>query len=297
MTPHDAGFVLGIDIGGTCVRSGLVATDGQMLAHAAAALPPGGDPERLSQVVAEQARRISLDADAQPAVVGVALPGVWDQHSGVMQTAVNLPKLVGVDLRSLFTKALGRPVRLETDVNAAGWAQWQNTRPRPERFAYVSLGTGVGGCVILDGELLRHTHGGAGHFGFLIVDTSAGAPAGHAAVPGCLEAVLRKNVGKWERGNGANEDLPSNAAQGQLAHALAVAAAQLAHLYAPDLIAFGGGVIEHHPELLARTRDAFSQYRGELIPPSMRIERAPLESDEAGVIGAALLAARAGNQT
>ena len=117
------------------------------------------------------------DVRSAPSAVGIAMPGIWDRQTGVMQRALNLPRLEGTDVVRLFERALRRPVRVETDVNAAGWAQWRAIRPCPLRFVYLSIGTGVGGSVILDGQLLRHTRGGAGHLGHLIVDTAADACA------------------------------------------------------------------------------------------------------------------------
>jgi predicted NBD/HSP70 family sugar kinase len=74
------------------------------------------------------------------------------------------------------------------------------------------------------------------------------------------------------------------------ARALAIGLQQLAHIYAPEVIALGGGVIDHHPELVAQTATHFAEHRSRLIPAALRIIRAPLSTREAGVIGAALLA-------
>lgn len=282
MADSTAQTALGIDIGGTHVRAGVVTADGTILARVESRLPAEGEPNPLAQTVAQHAKQVTAQARRTPTAVGVALPGVWDRQTGVVQRAVNLPKLEGVNVREMFERALGRRVYLDTDVNAAAWGQWHRMDPRPRRLVYLALGTGIGGSVILDGQIVRHTHGGAGHFGFLIVDTSPDAPAGRTGVPGCLEALLRENVGTWEGGNMAVID--------EAARGLAVGCVQLAHIYAPDAIVLGGGVIDHHPQIAARTREAFARCRSSLIPAHLHIDRAPLPTTEAGVIGAALLA-------
>lgn len=286
---------LGIDIGGTRVRVGIVSARGKTLASVEDRLPPEGDPDRLGALITGQARRVRDQTGHNATTVGVALPGVWDPDTGVMKKAVNLPKLEGVSLPDLFRRATGHPVRLEADVNAAAWGQWRSMRPQPQRLVYVSLGTGVGGAVVLDGQLIRHTRGGAGHFGFLIVDTSPGAPAGRNGVPGCLSAIAAgpalhlASTGTTNHEAIGEEPFPPAVLE-RAAKVLVVAFMNLAHLFAPDAIALGGGVIDNHPEIAAHARAAFSRCQSPLIPPGMRIEQAPLSTHEAGVIGAALMA-------
>jgi glucokinase len=290
--PHSA---LGIDIGGTRIRVAAVTPDGCILARREAPLPPDGDPDPLRTRVGALAREIIDELQNEPQAVGVALPGIWDRRTGIMQRAINLPRLEGVDLRDLFATACGAAVVLDTDVNAAIWGQWHALTPRPERLVYLSLGTGVGGAVILDGQIVRHTRGGAGHFGFLVVDTSPDAPAGHTGVPGCLSAIAAGPAlhpaasGEADFGALDAEPLPEAVLE-RAAAGLAVACVQLAHIYVPDLILLGGGVIDHHPELVDRARAAFACYTSKLIPADLPIERAPLLTQQAGVIGAALLA-------
>ncbi len=277
---------LGIDIGGTSVRVGVVTDAGELLARADAPTPSDGDPALLGKLLSEQVQRVVDDAaQGAPSAVGVAVPGIWDRETGIMQRAINLPQLEGRNIRQLFADALGRAVFVESDVNAAAWAQWHALKPRPRRFVYVSIGTGVGGSAILDGQILHHTHGGAGHFGHLIVDTGADAPLCRCGSRGWLEAIVS---GPALAGAARTS---AGAALDHAAHALAIGLLQLAVLYAPDVIALGGGVVDHEAALVDQTRIAWGQLRRGLAPPALRIERAPRPTDQAGVLGAALLAA------
>lgn len=273
---------VGIDIGGTSVRAALVDNSGHILAATRAPTPPGGDSLQLVEMLAHLVREVSKRAATTIPTIGVALPGIRDAETDVMKRAVNLPRLEGINVRKLFERALHRPVYLEVDVNAAGWAQWRASTPLPRRFAYLSLGTGVGGCVILDGEIVQHTHGGAGHFGHLVVDTAPDAPSCGCGGRGCLEATTS---GPPPAETPAWEEWAAKAANG-----LALGLLQIAHLYAPDTITLGGGVADHHPDLVAHTQSAFDALHGTLVPEQVNIQIAPLPTDEAGVIGAALLA-------
>ncbi len=277
------------------MRAGVVTSVGRIVTRRDAPLPPDGQPAALAPLVKQLTAEVVAAAGREPVACGVALPGVWDRHTGVMQRAINLPRLEGVNLQHLFRTACGREVLLETDVNAALWAQWHACEPRPARLLYLSLGTGVGGAVLIDGKILRHTRGGAGHFGFLIVDTSPAAPCGRNSIPGCLSAIAAgpalhlAATGQTDFDALGAEPL-AKPVIARAAEALAVAFVQLVHIYAPEVILLGGGVIDHHPELVARGAAAFGRYQSTLIPPGLRIERAPLSTHEAGVIGVARLA-------
>ncbi len=293
--------VLGVDIGGSRVRVGLVAADGRLIASTAEPLPPAGQPEQLARLIAKQVETLATVRGGEPAAVGVALPGLWDCRTGRMQRALNLPALEGINVRELLEAAVGRRLWLDTDVNAAAWGQWAASRPRPQRMVYLSLGTGVGGSAILDGRIVRHTRGGAGHFGFLVVDTSPDAPTDPSGVPGSLSAILSGPALDAARRQAAGRPgarTGPEAVMQRAARALAIGIAQLVHLYAPDVVALGGGVIDHHPELVDQAVVAFGRYRSDLVPADLRIQPAPLSTDKAGVIGAALLAmeARAANR-
>lgn len=291
----DERAALGVDIGGTRVRAGVVTEDGRLLARAETRLPIDGEPAALRAIVGDLATDVLARSGARPCAVGVALPGVWDPATTVMQRAVNLPRLEGTNLRDLFAQAVGRSVRLEADANAAIWGQYQALAPRPDRLLYLSLGTGIGGGVILDGQIVRHTRGGAGHFGFLIVDTTPGAPGGRNDVPGCLSALASgpalhlAATGRTDPAAIGEEPLPDHVLA-SAADALAIGIFNLVHIYACRLTLLGGGVVDNHPRLVDEVRRAFARRSSKLMPEGFEIRRALLTTHEAGVMGAALLA-------
>jgi glucokinase len=267
---------VGVDIGGQTVRAGLISAAGELLKVASRPTPAGGDPALLTETVSALVAEVL--GGAAVARVGVALPGLRDPATGVILRAVNLPRLEGIRPAELFRAALGHDVRIEGDMNAAGYAQWRRLR-QPARFVYLTLGTGAGAAVILDGAIVRHTRGAGGHLGHLVVDTAADAPVCGCGLRGCLEAVV------CGAARGGSADWRVRAAAG-----LAIGFAHLTHIYAPEVIVVGGGVIEHHPALFDEAAAGFGGLRSSLAPAGLRIVRAPLTTDDAGVIGAALLA-------
>lgn len=281
----------GIDIGGTRCRAVRLDATGAVVAHAVRATPRASADELLAAVVglAEEVGRSSME-HALRRGVGVGLPGIVDE-AGVMRRAVNLECLEGVGVRPFFSAALGADVLIDTDVNAAAWAQWRRSPSPAERFAYLSVGTGVGAGVILRGELVRHTHNGPGHWGHVIVDGWPDAPRCRCGAKGCVEAVVAGAA--WGDGSGIGDrasGMGDRMRYGGRARALAATCLQLASVYAVDVIALGGGVIDARPGLVDDVRRDMYAMRGSVTPDGLRIDTAPLPSDQAGAIGAALLA-------
>ncbi|MEP0846191.1 MAG: ROK family protein [Phycisphaerae bacterium] len=274
MTRPSDETALGIDIGGTSCRAAVVARGGSILRMQREPTPADGEPQQLAATLSRLVAAVSRDDESATRPAGVALPGIWDHATRRMLRANNLPRLVGVDLLDYFGALLRRPFVLETDVNAAAWAQWRACAPRPARFVYLSIGTGVGGAAIVEGTLLRDEHGGAGHFGDIVVDDSPDAPAGRTGVRGGLEAVVRHALERARHDRGAIA-----AAATAVAHGLR----EIASRHAPDTIALGGGVLDHVVGFFDLVAVAGTE-------SPVRLIRSPLRSDDAGVIGAGLLA-------
>lgn len=267
-----------IDIGGTTTRIGIVDADGTIRRTTRIATPTQSTPDAFSTSIAAAANSICAGHPPIESLCGVAVPGILEQSSTRVLRAVNLPWLEGVSIRDMTRGALGiSQIVVHNDVLCAGYAQWRACRPTIDRFAYLSIGTGVAACVILNGAPIEHTRGGPGHFGHLVVDTSPSAPLCRCGNRGCLEAC----IGGWalaERGG-----LPDAAL-------LARGLNHLATVYAPDHIAVGGGVAENHPDWVRHAVSTFESLRTTIMPRGLTLSAAPLATDQAGLTGAALLA-------
>jgi predicted NBD/HSP70 family sugar kinase len=275
------GTILGVDIGGTTTRVGVVAEDGCLMAMRCERTPAEGEPRALARMLRAMQEVVSDEQPVTHAVAGVALPGIRDARTQVMHRAVHLPRLEGQNIAALFSEALGRPVRLDADVLAAGFAQWHAEADRPPRFLYLSIGTGVGGCAVVDGRVVRHTNNGSGHFGFVVVDTDPDAARDRAGLSGTLEAVVSGDAFA-AAGDAAREQI--------LPARLAIGLHQLSAIYLPDVIAIGGGIANANPRLVELAAQEFARRPYPLRAVRPRISLARLKSDEAGAIGAALLA-------
>lgn len=267
---------LGIDIGGTYVRAALVSAAGDIVQRVVLPTPANPSETDLAAVVQQALRGLDPLAGRVPA--GFVLPGRWSRATGVMARANNLPKLEGVNVPLLAVRAAGRAVEVvDSDVVAAGWAQWSAMRPRPRAFLYLSLGTGVGGAVIVDGHVLRDAEGGTHGLGALTLDQPTSAPTGGTTARQTLEAIV------------CEVSDPPLAPRAVLALGAALIRITGAH-GGVEVIALGGGRIDRQAQAVDEIRAEYRRRAGECGVAAASVVRAPLSSDDAGVIGAALLA-------
>jgi glucokinase len=187
----DQAVAIGIDIGGTSAKGGLVTIDGQVHAQASVAT---ADDDALAMVLARyqtligdltgQARALGL----RVAGIGVGVPGYLDDLRGAM-TYGNVRSLEGFNLRAHLADLFGVPVRLDNDANCAALAEyyWGNG-VGCNRLLVVTVGSGIGVGVILEGKLLRYTFGTAGELGSIVVD-SRGCNRAFLGGQGGLESV------------------------------------------------------------------------------------------------------------
>src|SRR5918994_7356491 len=185
-------FVLGIDIGGTNLVVGSVAEDGSAL-HALASEPTGaeaGERDVLDRLIALAQRTIAQTKrelpDAEIIGVGVGAPGPLDTKSGIVLLTPNLG-WVNLPLRSIIHDRLKLPASLDNDANCAVLGEWWRGAARGSRNAIgITIGTGIGGGIILDGQLYHGSTDCAGEIGHTTIDSEGRrCKCGNY---GCLEA-------------------------------------------------------------------------------------------------------------
>ena len=184
--------LLGIDIGGTKVALALGDAQGHVTARMRRPTEPSGDPAADVARIAADARRLLAEVGlgaADLAAVGVSAPGPVDPVRGEILHPPNLPGWGTVPLRDLLAGALGAPVRVENDANAAALAEWRYGAGRGfEDLVYLTMSTGVGGGLVLGGRLHAGLRGNAGEIGHLPVEWD-GEPCA-CGMRGCLEAYV-----------------------------------------------------------------------------------------------------------
>jgi glucokinase len=294
-----ANRVIGVDLGGTKILVGLVERDGTVVAHREYATPTKSQEALLAGLDAavEEVR------DASVAALGFGIPSTIDQRDGVAVFAPNIP-LHDLRFRDRMSDRFGLPVGLDNDANAAAIAEWQVGAGRGTRYmVMLTLGTGVGGGLILDGKPYRGSVGAGAELGHMVVvhdgppcvGTCTGRGHVEALVSGsAADAAARDAFGpaadSYRLVRLANEgDARAREVLADIGRKLGSAIGTLVNVFNPELVVVGGGFAAAGDHVLAPAREIV---RREALPPGrdlVRIERAQLGTT-AGMVGAAFVA-------
>jgi len=188
----DAPLIAGVDIGGTKLVVALADRSGAPIAQLRRPTEPSGSAARDLARIAEDIRELARAQGAEPgalAAVGVSVPGPMNPRTGVLLRPPNLAGWDGAPVRAELERALGCPVAIENDANAAALAEWRFGAGQGERdLVYLTMSTGVGAGLVLDGRLYRGANAGAGELGHVAVEWP-GESCG-CGLRGCLEAYV-----------------------------------------------------------------------------------------------------------
>jgi len=283
---------LGIDIGGSFVKAALV--DGRAtLAESQSARYRRPSPDVLSEAIRGAAS--ATGALARPFdVIGVCSPGVLDDDGVTIRASVNIPALVGVRLDSLIARALdsgGSGPAIFSDAHAGAFDVWSRER-KLGRFAGISIGTGVGACVLDSGVPLRVNGNSSGHVGQMDVSVEGAGeevPVGPDGGRGSLEAYLGLPALERRFGHGVEQAIETLAPGDVPMRALARAIRILHAIYRPDTIALLGGVGIRLGPVLPALREAITDSLTSLARPGWSLVAG--ESHYHAAVGAAKLAA------
>ena len=312
-------YTVGIDLGGTNIKGGVCDEHGRLLSRHSidTEADRGADHVlgRMKLLVDELCAQGRRDR-RQIVGVGVGAPGPMSHAQGIIYAAPNLPGFVNYPLRERFGALTGLRVVLENDANAAAFGEFATGAGRAVRsMVMLTLGTGIGGGVILDGKLWRGHFDNAGEVGhMLVVPNGRPCPCGQR---GCFERYASANAvaERLAEAVQAGEDslLKPNVLAGEPFDArdvlaaidrgdalaariwdetcfyLAVSVVNLRHLLNPELVVFAGGLTNAGARLLEPTQAHFDRLSWKIAPDAPQIALATLGTD-AGTIGAALLA-------
>jgi glucokinase len=212
---HQA-LLAGVDVGGTAIKLGVLRADGSERRERSVDVADGWSAREAFEATARELREL---AGARPERVGVGLPGFLDRTRGVVPQSPNLPWLEGAPVRELLGRALDlapEAVRLENDANVAALGeQWLGAARDARHALLLTLGTGIGGGLILDGRLFTGA-GLAGEVGHLSIDPAG--PRCPCGSQGCLETLASASAtGRRARERGLTDDVEalSDAARAQ----------------------------------------------------------------------------------
>jgi glucokinase len=293
-TPRDLveePLVLAVDLGGTRMRAALVDPDGAIVHRHEQPTPRDVPcPDALDGLVGH----VRGHGDPARAVVGV--PGLVDYERGRLEHAPNLPPgWADAISASHFAATLGLPVALVNDADLAALGEARFGAGRDARdVVYMTVSTGVGAGVVLDGHLVHGRHSGA-EIGHTILDLSAHRDGRPATVEqlgsGTALARAAGDAGLPLDGAAVVErvragDPVATAVWDDVVAAVAAAAANLAHLFTPQVIVLGGGVSEAGDLLVGPLRAFVAQHGPPLRSDAIAVVTADL-GDDAGLVGAA----------
>lgn len=250
-------IALGIDIGGTNIKIGLVSAGGELLEQAIATTPQQRAPEDVVAVVSRTVSALLAKRPERPVGIGLAAAGPVDLQNELVLAAPNFPGWKDVPLRRTIEQALKLPCVLGNDVDAFGlaehrWGAAQGLR----HFVAVAVGTGVGGAVFINGELYRGAYGGAAELGFTVINRDGPVVLG---CPGVIEGFIGRRgfddivLRLFPTGEvptpkritelAASGDPRARQVHAELAGYLAEAAASWIHILNPEAIVLGGGTL------------------------------------------------------
>lgn len=317
---------IGLDLGGTNIKYGLVDTDGKILSKGSTETQADEGPQAVLDELARAARTAASMAGAQlsdVAAVGIGAPGMIDFSTGTVLLAANMKDWTNIHVVDEMQRRTNRPVVLENDANAAGFGEYWNGAAKGTAvrdMIMLTLGTGVGSGIVVDGKIV---HGGAGLGGeaghMILVPGGRPCPCGQR---GCLEqytsasSVGRRAIEALETGDAQStrsslhaafvqdrhkitSKLVYEAAQAgdplarkvmdETSYYLGVACVTLCRILDPQMIVFAGGLSLAGEGFFASVRKVFAENTWKLNVKPAEIVPAKLGND-AGFIGAAAVA-------
>jgi glucokinase len=300
---------IGIDFGGTTIKFALV-EEGKIIQRGELIdTLHSGDSTAIEEAIIghiEVLRAVRPDTVA----VGVGLPGIIDSVNGIVHRLSNVPGWIDIPLRELLCRRTGLHAIIENDAKSMAYGEWKYGAARNgKNVVCVTLGTGVGGAIILDGRLYRGSFLGAGEIGQMTIDYQ-GRPGNYGNL-GAIEKYvgnhqiaeraqrLYENAGKLVSLDQCTPAILDQAAHAgdpiarqlwaEIGHEIGVALANVVWLLNPDAIVLGGGVAKADELIFEPIRRTIQSTTMPTFYENLKILPAALGND-AGIIGSASLA-------
>ncbi len=314
-----AGFVFAADLGGTHLRAATVDPSGRIHFRLKHNTPQAEGPDEIVTALVQAVRECekqsaeSAEGSCNISAVSVVVPGTVNVEEGIVIKAPNVPSLDGFRLTAALANELKLPAILENDANAAAVGEmWQGAGRGHRTIVCVTLGTGVGGGIILDGKLWRGVDGAAAEIGHMCVDPFGGVACGCGS-RGCLEvyasatAIVRMAREASPRHPNSllstGADLTSEAVYAaglegdelalevfrRMGVYLGIGLANLINIINPEMIVIGGGVMNGWDLFEKHMHQQVAERAFPLLAARVKIVRAEC-GDDAGLLGAARLA-------
>jgi glucokinase len=285
--------VIGIDLGGTAIKLGRFLQDGTCLETISLTTPQPANPQPVVKAIAQGVQQLNLNRTCQ--AIGLGMPGPTDKARRIARKSINLPGWDDVPVADWLEAQTGLPTVLENDANCAAIGEaWLGAGRVFTDFILLTLGTGVGGGIFLDGKLFTGRDGAAGELGLTTLN-----PDGHpcrSGNQGSLEQYA--SIGSIQRQTGQEPSVMGQLAQaGDLAalefwqdygRVLGAGLASLVYVLTPEAIIIGGGISASCEFFLPST---LAEIKRRVVAPSrVGLKLLPAQlGNQAGMLGAAKL--------
>lgn len=289
--------MIGVDVGGTKMNAALVHEDGRIEDPLTRKTKQGSQEEFLTDLeeLIEELR------DDRTAALGLGLPSTIDQRAGRVVSSVNIP-LEDLDIRARMAERFGLPVAVDNDANAAAIAEWKVGAGRGvDNMVMLTLGTGIGGGLILDGKPFRGATGAGAELGHLVLQYGgpecACGGTGHfetVASGQAADAAAKELLGGASTGAelvvaAGGGDEPAVEALAQIGRRLGAGIASLINIFEPELVVIGGGFGQAGELLIVPAQEVIA--REALLPGRDTVRIVPAElGPRAGLVGAGFVA-------
>ncbi|HEU6446803.1 MAG TPA: ROK family protein [Gaiellaceae bacterium] len=289
---------IGVDLGGTKILGGVVGRDGVVHRREGRPTPVSSEEELLAEL--DDAVEALLGDDV--AALGFGIPSQIDQRTGHAVASVHVP-LADVDIRARMAGRFGLPVGIDNDGNAAAIAEWKLGAGRgASNVVLLTLGTGIGGGLILDGKPFRGAVGAGAELGHLVLQYGGppcpGACTGHGHFEALAAGSVADELAERRYGPGADARRLVDEAEGgdegavadlaELGHRLGAGIGSLVNIFNPEVVVLGGGFAVAGELILGPARETLAVEALPLPGEMVRVVFAELGA-EAGMVGAALV--------
>lgn len=298
---HADHWYIGMDLGGTTFKALAVTPEGDILTRVQDATHSQQGPTTVIRRMCDVIHQLRDDLASSPgplAAVGFGIPGIIELPAGIVRRSPNLPGWEGFDVRAALAQQLDVPYSIDNDANAAVRGEAWLGAGRDYRHVFMlTLGTGVGGGVMINGHMLHGANGYAGEVGHTVVDPNG--PRCGCGSDGCLEqfasgtAIARMAAPHYGRVTARDVALAAQrgetaalAVYRQVGHYLGIACASLANLFNPQCIVLGGAVAQAFDFFIESMRTTLRQRTFVEVYEALHIVPAQCGPD-AGGLGAA----------
>lgn len=286
--------VIGIDLGGTAIKLGRFSQDGTCLQSLTVPTPQPSTPEAVLAVMVDAIAQV--DSDNQTVAIAVGTPGPADATGRIAKIAINLAGWHDVPLADWLEAKTGKPTIVANDANCAGLGEaWLGAGRCFQNFILLTLGTGVGGAIILDGKLFTGHQGAAGELG--LISFNPDGPMCNSGNQGSLEQyasiiAIRRRTGKEPVELGALAEAGDHQALTfwqEYGKDLGIGLTSLIYVLTPQAIVIGGGVSASFEFFLPAMQAEIE--KRVMLTSRLDLQILPAElGNTAGMVGAAKLA-------